>query len=268
MDDLGAFLRSRRARLTPEHVGLATFGARRVPGLRREELAQLAGVSATYYTRLEQGQSTNASESVIEALARALELDDDERAHLHRLARPGLATRRPRRRRETVRASTVRLVEAMGVPAVVLGLRTDVLAWNAQGHALLAGHVARDARPNLTRLLFLDAHTRELYTRWDEEAARAVASLRIVAGRFPEDRELAELVGELSVKSPEFAALWAKHPVANCVSGVKYLRHPELGEIELEFQALTLPDDSGQRILTYTGDALALLATIPCTPVR
>ena len=143
----------------------------------------------------------------------------------------------------------------------MLGRRTDVLAWNARGHALLAGHVARDARPNLTRLLFLDAHTRELYPRWDEEAARAVASLRIVAGRFPDDRELAELVGELSVKSPEFAALWARHPVANCVSGTKYLRHPELGEIELEFQALTLPDDSGQRILTYTGDALALLGT-------
>ena len=259
MDDLGAFLRSRRARLTPEHVGLATFGARRVPGLRREELAQLAGVSATYYTRLEQGQSTNASESVIEALARALELDDDERAHLHRLARPGPVPRRRPRRREAARPSTVRLIEAMAVPAVVLGRRTDVLAWNARGHRLLAGHVAPDARPNLTHMLFLDAHTRELYTRWGEEAARAVASLRIVAGRFPDDAALAELVGELSVKSPEFAALWARHPVANCVSGTKHLRHPELGDLEVEFQALTLPDDSGQRILTYTGPALELL---------
>ena len=107
----------------------------------------------------------------------------------------------------------------MGVPAVVLGRRTDVLAWNARAHRLLAGHIAPDARPNLTRLLFLDAHTRELYARWDEEAARAVAMLRILAGRFPDDPELAELVGELSMKSPEFAALWAKHPVANCVSG-------------------------------------------------
>jgi transcriptional regulator with XRE-family HTH domain len=259
MDDLGAFLRSRRARLTPEHVGLASYGPRRVPGLRREELAQLAGVSATYYTRLERGQSTNASESVIEALARALELDDDERAHLHRLARPGPPPPRPRRRRETVQPATVRLVEAMGVPAVVLGRRTDVLAWNARAHRLLAGHIAPDARPNLTRLLFLDAHTRELYARWDEEAARAVAMLRILAGRFPDDPELAELVGELSMKSPEFAALWAKHPVANCVSGVKHLRHPELGALVLEFQALNLPDDGGQRILTYTGPGLELL---------
>lgn len=259
--DLGEFLRSRRARLTPEHVGIASYGARRVPGLRREELAQLAGVSLTYYTRLEQGTSTNASESVIEALARALELDDDERAHLHRLARPAPPPRPKARRAERARESTVRLIEAMGIPAVVLGRTTDVLAWNEQAHALLAGHIAFDARPlpNLTRMLFLDAHTRDLYARWDEEAKRAVASLRLVAGRFGDDRGLAELVGELSVKSPEFAALWSRHPVANCVAGVKYLRHPVLGEVELEFQTLSLPDDSGQRILTYTGETLGLL---------
>ena len=176
------------------------------------------------------------------------------------------AWRGPGRRRAAGRAgarrsapSTVRLVEAMAVPAVVLGRRTDVLAWNARAHALLAGHYGFDARPNLTRMLFLDAHTRELYRDWDEEAARAVASLRLVAGRFPDDRELAELVGELSVKSAEFAALWSRHPVASCVSGVKRLRHPEVGELELEFQVLNLPDDSGQRILTYTGADLELL---------
>lgn len=262
MDDLGEFLRTRRARLTPEHVGIPSYGARRVPGLRREELAQLAGVSVTYYTRLEQGTSRNASESVIEALARALELDDDERAHLHRLARPGPAPRRPRRRRERAAPGTVRLVEALGVPAVVLGRCTDVLAWNAAGHALLAGHVAPDARPNLTRMLFLDAHTRELYADWATEAKRAVASLRLLAGRYPDDPPLAELVGELSVKSAEFAALWSRHPVANCVSGVKRLRHPQLGELDVEFQALALPDDSGQRILTYTGEGLKLLGAV------
>ena len=150
---------------------------------------------------------------MIEALARALELDDDERAHLHRLARPGRAPAPAAPpRRETARPSTVRLVEAMGVPAVVLGRRTDVLAWNALGHALLAGHSIRAPTPRAPTspgMLFLDAHTRELYRDWDEEAARAVASLRLVAGRFPDDRELAELVGELCVKSPEFAALWA-----------------------------------------------------------
>jgi transcriptional regulator with XRE-family HTH domain len=275
---LGEFLRSRRARLTPEDAGIVSYGARRVPGLRREELAQLAGVSATYYTRLEQGQSANASESVIEALARALELDDDERMHLHDLARPARAARSRRARPDAARPSTVRLIEAMGdVPAVAMGRRTEVLAWNPLGHALLAGHVPFDApsrpreRPNLTRMLFLDAHTRELYPRWAEEAARAVASLRLVAGRHRDDRELADLVGELSLASRAFSSLWSKHPVKSCLAGVKRLRHPEVGELELEFAVLLLPDDSGQRILTYTAApgspsdaALRLLAA----PVR
>ena len=190
------------------------YGARRVPGLRREELAQLAGVSPTYYTRLEQGQSNNASESVVDSLARALELDDDERAHLYDLARPTPAKRRRAPRADSARASTVRLVNALTeIPAVVLGRRTEVLAWNALGHLLLAGHLDFHApsrpsdRPNLTRMLFLDAHARDLYPAWDEEAARAVASLRLVAGRYRDDRELADLVGELALKSDEFAAL-------------------------------------------------------------
>jgi len=281
---LGAFLRSRRARLTPEAAGIVSYGARRVPGLRREELAQLAGVSATYYTRLEQGQSTNASASVIDALARALELDEDERMHLHDLARPASAARPRRARPDVARPSTVRLVDAMGdVPALVLGRRTEVLAWNPLAHALVGGHVPFDAparpaqRPNLTRMLFLDAHTRELYPRWDEEAARAVGSLRLIAGRHRDDRELIDLVGELTLASRAFAALWAKHPVKSCLAGTKLLRHPEVGELELEFAVLALPDESGQRILTYTAppgsaaDAgLRLLATRVRvgTPVR
>ncbi|WP_051223574.1 helix-turn-helix transcriptional regulator [Conexibacter woesei] len=256
---LGEFLRSRRARLTPEAVGLVSYGARRVPGLRREELAQLAGVSATYYTRLEQGLSTNAGRSVIEAIARALQLDDDERAHLFDLAGPAGSAPRPRRPRpETASASTLHLVAAMrDVPAVVLGRRTEVLAWNALGHRLLAGHYDVAApersreRPNLTRMLFLDAHTRELYRDWTTEATRAIASLRLVVGRFPDDRLLEELVGELSVRSDAFAALWGRQAVANCISGTKLLHHPEVGDLDLEFQALQLPDDSGQRLLTY-----------------
>jgi transcriptional regulator with XRE-family HTH domain len=255
---LGAFLRSRRARLTPDEVGVASYGARRVPGLRREELAQLAGVSATYYTRLEQGQSANASRSVLEALARALRLDADETAHLLDLARPATAARRRRPRAESASASTRHLIAAMdGVPAVVLGRRTEVLAWNDLGHRLLAGHYDPTApehpadRPNLTRMLFLDAHTRELHRDWPAEAARAVASLRLVAGRFPDDRLLEELVGELTVKSPDFGALWNRQAVATCLSGTKLLHHPEIGDLDLEFQALALPDDSGQRLLTY-----------------
>lgn len=271
--DLGRFLRSRRAALTPEAAGITSYGARRVPGLRREELAQLAGVSPTYYTRLEQGQSTNASEAVIDALARALALDEDERTHLHDLARPGGAGRRPATRPDHARPGTLRLVEAMTeVPAVVMGRRSEVLAWNRLGHLLLAGHLDIDApsrpadRPNLTRMLFLDPHTRELYRDWQAEAARAVASLRFVAGGFADDRGLAELVGELTMKSPEFAALWARHPVRNCVSGVKRLRHPEVGDLDLAFEVLLLPDAKGQRVLTYTAEpgspaaaALALL---------
>jgi transcriptional regulator with XRE-family HTH domain len=256
---LGEFLRTRRARLSPEDVGVVSYGARRVPGLRREELAQLAGVSATYYTRLEQGQSANASESVIDALATALDLDEDERAHLHALSKP--AARKRKRVPKPTRASknVLQLLGALtDVPAVVLDRRSDVLAWNALGHALLAGHYLPDApddpanRPNLTRMLFLDPHHRDLYVRWPDEAARAVASLRVFAGRSPDDRAFAELVGELSVKSSEFAALWSKHPVANCVSGTKAFRHPEVGELELTFEALYLAEDEGQRILLYS----------------
>lgn len=262
---LGEFLRSRRARLSPEDAGIVSYGARRVPGLRREELAQLAGVSATYYTRLEQGQSTNASETVIDAIARALGLDDDERTHLHDLAKPARNKRRRAARPDAARPSTIRLIDAMtDIPAVIMGRRTEVLAWNRLGHALLAGHYditapSRPAdRPNLTRMLFLDPHTRELYARWDEEAARAVASLRLVAGRNRDDRALADLVGELTLKSDDFAALWSKHPVHNCLSGRKHFHHPEVGDFELEFELLHLPDDSGHRILTYTA--------IPGTP--
>lgn len=270
MTELGEFLRSRRARLSPEATGIVSYGARRVPGLRREELAQLAGISATYYTRLEQGQSTNASESVIDAIARALDLDDDERGHLHDLARPAPAERRRPARPETARPGPVQLIEAMtGIPAVIMGPRTEVLAWNRLGHALIAGHHDFTApatpaeRPNLTRMLFLDPHTRELYPRWAEEAARAVASLRLVAGRFRDDRALADLVGELSVHSDEFAALWSKHPVTKCQSGVKHLHHPSVGALELAFEMLHLAEDSGHRLLTYTavpgtGSAAAL----------
>jgi len=205
---LGDFLRSRRARLTPDDVGIRAYGARRVPGLRREELAQLAGVSATYYTRLEQGHSVNASESVIDAIAAALQLGDDERAHLDNLARPTQTKRRRTARPDAARPAMLQLITAMrDVPALVLGRRTEILAWNPLAHALSASHYDLQApsrvadRPNLTRMLFLDPHTRELYANWHEEAARAVASLRLAAGRFTDDPELAELVGELALRS-------------------------------------------------------------------
>lgn len=259
--ELGEFLRVRRAALQPEDVGLLNYGIRRVPGLRREELAMLAGVSNTYYTRLEQGLSNNASESVIDSIARALNLNKDERAHLFNLARPGKTKRRTMTKPDKARPGTLRLIRSMfTTPAVVLGRRSEVLAWNGLGHHLVAGHMDLAApetpstRPNMTRMLFLDPHTRELYSRWQEEATRAVASLRLLAGMSSDDLELAALVGELTMKSPEFASLWAKHPVENCMSGLKYMHHPEVGELELNFEVLTQHDDSGHRILIYTTD--------------
>ncbi len=270
MHELADFLRSRRAQVRPEDVGLTSYGSRRVPGLRREELAQLAGVSPIYYTRLEQGQSTNASESVIEAIGRALRLSDDERAYLHDLARPRPAKARRRPRPETARPGIEQLITAMrDIPALVLGRHSDVLAWNDLGHLLFAGHYDRGTpgrpadRPNLTRMLFLDPHTRELYRRWDEEAGRAVATLRMTAGRHSDDATLTALIGELIVKSPEFAACWAKHPVQVCTAGTKFLHHPVIGDLELQYEALHLPGDDGHRLLTYTampgsGDEAAL----------
>ncbi|MDO5084547.1 MAG: helix-turn-helix transcriptional regulator [Arachnia propionica] len=259
--ELGEFLRSRRDRITPDDVGVRSYGRRRVPGLRREELAQLAGVSVTYLTRLEQGQSQNASDAVIEALARALQLDVDERAHLHALAHPMPSRRLRESLTERVTPGAERLLHAMGgVPAMLLGRFNDILAWNTAGHRLLARHLDVDApereddRPNQLRLLFLDECTRELYPDWDHEAALAVASLRYVAAQFADDRRVVELVGELSMNSQDFARLWAGHDVRLCTSGFKRLRHPEVGEIELGYEMLHLPEGNGQRILTHTAE--------------
>lgn len=257
---LGDFLRTRRARLQPEDVGLVSYGARRrVPGLRREELAQLAGVSVAYYTRLEQGQSHNASEGVLDALARALRLTADERAHLRQLARPTPGRRRPAVRPDTARPGVRQLLAAVpGVPAVALGPRFEVLAWNRLGHALLAGHLDFDGparpqdRPNTQRLLFLDPHTRELYPEREEETRRAVSALRVAAGQRPDDQQLAELIGELSMKSTEFSALWSRHSVSNCTFGTKHFHHPLVGELTLDFEMLQTPDGSGQAVLMYT----------------
>ncbi|GGT65650.1 helix-turn-helix domain-containing protein [Streptomyces purpureus] len=280
--ELGDFLRSRRARLQPEEVGLTPHGSRRrVPGLRREELALLAGVSVTHYTRLEQGQNTNASDAVLDAIARALRLSEDECAHLRDLARPSRPKRRPSPPRPAhARPALRQLLAAMGeVPAVVVDRRNDVLAWNPLGHALLGGHLEPHApdtvehRPNLTRMLFLDEHARRLYGDWEEEARTSVSALRLTAGRHPDDRHLAELIGELAMKSPEFASLWSRHPVSSCTYGTKELRHPLVGAMQLAFESMQLADDSGQRMLTYSAEpdtpsdaALRLLAGSLPTP--
>jgi transcriptional regulator with XRE-family HTH domain len=257
--ELGEFLRSRRDRLTPRDAGVRTYGRRRVPGLRREEIAQLAGVSVTYLTRLEQGQSQNASDAVIDALARALRLDPDERAHLFALAHPAPAKRSRRPRPEVAKPGAEQLLHAMrDVPALLLGRFNDVLAWNRLGHRLMAGHLdfaapsSTDGRPNHIRMLFLDPHTRALYPDWETEAALAVSSLRYVAASYAGDQRLAQLVGDLSMNSSAFASLWAKHTVRLCTSGTKRLHHPEVGELELDYEVLHLPEGNGQRILTHT----------------
>jgi transcriptional regulator with XRE-family HTH domain len=258
--ELGDFLRTRRARLRPADVGVASFGARRVPGLRREELAQLAGVSVTYYTRLEQGQSKNASDEVLDAIARALHLDADETAHLRNIARPADRKRRASPRSETARPGVRQLISSMdGVAVALMDRRNDVLAWNRLGHELLASHYAFDStnsvntRANMTRMHFLDPHTRELFVRWDEEAKRTVASLRLLAGTYPDDRHLAELVGELCMKSPEFSVLWSRHRVLNCRFGVKVFAHPVVGLMELNFEVAHLPDE-GHRLIMYSAE--------------
>jgi transcriptional regulator with XRE-family HTH domain len=264
---LGAFLQTRRAQLRPEDVGMPTYGERRrVPGLRREELALLAGVSASYYTRLEQGQSQSASTEVLDAIAAALRLDDSERRHLHDLARAD--RRRPRNRRpapERVTEAAAQLLDALAdVPAIVLGRRSDVLAWNRLGHALFAGHLdfaapARAAeRPNMARLVFLDSHTRELYSDWASKARAVVGNLRLVAGEHPDDAVLHTLVGELSAHSPEFAGMWADHRVKACAVAPYEMRHPLVGSLTVLQQTLS----SGP------GPAVVVATTEPGSPAR
>lgn len=276
---LGAFLQARRSRLSPADIGLDTYGERRrVQGLRREELALLAGVSASYYARLEQGHAHNASPEVLDALAQALRLEEAERRHLHDLA--GAAVRRRPARRpapERLDPATRTLLDSMpDVPAVVTGRRTDVLAWNPLGHALFAGHLdplAPDSpadRPNMASLVFLDPHTRELYASWEEKAKAVVANLRYAAGRHPEDALLAALIGELSMRSTEFATMWADHRARPCTVGEHRMRHPLLGTMTVSQQALRLTDDQIMVVATAPAGsadhtALRLLAQATAT---
>lgn len=275
---LGEFLQARRARLRPEDVGVQDFGGRRrVQGLRRDEVAQLAGVSVSYYTRLEQGISRGASPEVRDAIARALRLDAHEREHLERLA--GAARRKPQARRprpERVSDETRDLMRALdGVPALVLGRRTDVLAWNRLGHALLAGHVDPAAvddvanRPNMSRMMFLDTHNRELYRDWRRKARAVVGNLRIAVGRHPDDRDLAALIGDLTMKSPEFVAMWADHRITPCDAASYDLHHPVVGALTVTQQTLAIARSPEQSLIVVTTaqgspseQALSLLHTL------
>ncbi|WP_329581168.1 helix-turn-helix transcriptional regulator [Kitasatospora sp. NBC_01250] len=271
---LGEFLRSRRARIQPEDVGLRSYGHRRVPGLRREEVAQLAGVSVDYYIRLEQGRGQSVSDAVLDSVARVLELDAVEHEHLRVLARPPRSGDRravPVRGSQQVRPGLLRLLDMMAdVPAFVLGRRLDVLAWNPLADAV-AGFSALTRR-NMAWQVFLDPSARGCYPQWEAVAAETVSYLRLDAGRHPDDAKLSALVGELSVRSPEFGRLWADHQVKEKTWGTKLVRHPLVGDLELGYETLALPGDPDQTLVGYTAQAgsataqrLALLASWSAT---
>jgi transcriptional regulator with XRE-family HTH domain len=258
--DIREFLTSRRARLTPAAVGLPDHGPRRVPGLRREEVAVLAGVSVPYYTKLERGDLSGVSESVLEALVRALQLDEAERGYLHDLARTVQPTAaRPRRARrvtkDVVRPGVQRLLDAItGAAAVIQNGRGDLLAGNRLGHALYADIFnSPEQPPNHGRFIFLDPRSREFYPDWWGEAADVtVALLRVTAGRDPYDRELSDLVGQLSTRSDEFRTRWGSHDVRSHRAGEKRLHHPVVGDLDLTFEVLELTADPGLQLLAYS----------------
>ncbi|MEV7927141.1 MULTISPECIES: helix-turn-helix transcriptional regulator [unclassified Kitasatospora] len=274
--ELSEFLRSRRARLRPEDVGLPdSTTRRRVPGLRREELALLAGVSTAYYTRLEQGHGESVSAAVLDAIARVLRLSPAEREHLGRLTRP--ARRRPGRaaaRPQRVRPALQQLLDAMDcVPAYVLGRRLDIIGWNRLGTALLGDFAAMPPEQrNMAWQLFLEPASRELYEDWDGKATDVVGMLRLDAGRDPDDPRLASLIGELSLKSADFRRLWATHSIQDKGHGTKRLHHPVVGRLNLQYETLRPAGDVDQVLVTYhaepgssSAESLRLLASWAAT---
>jgi transcriptional regulator with XRE-family HTH domain len=259
---IGEFLRARRAQVRPEDVDLAPGARRRVSGLRRTEVALLAGVSSDYYVRLEQGRERNPSAQVIEALAHALDLDDEATAYLHELARP---RQRRRTKREQVSPALVGMMTAWtSTPALVLGRCLNVLAHNQLGEALFAGHTHSD---DLVRLVFLDPDARDFYPDWERVAVNTVGGLR--SGADPEDRRLIETVGELSVRSADFRRLWARHDIRQKAHEIKRFRHPLVGELTLTYEALTVNSAPGQQLVVYqaepgspSAEALSLLGSL------
>jgi transcriptional regulator with XRE-family HTH domain len=257
-------------------MGLPDYGPRRVPGLRREEVAVLAGVSVPYYTRLERGDLAGASDSVLDALARALQLDDAERAHLFDLARAAHPIGPPPRRRPAkhrIRPSVQQLLDAItGAAAHIGNDRLDILGANRLGRALFLEMFDGQERPNAARFVFLDPRAREFYLDWDRIARDVVATLRSAAGRNPYDRDLTDLVGELSTRSGEFRQHWARHDVRFHISGVKHFHHAQVGDLELNYERLEVVFDTGLMIFTYTADpgtrsaeALGLLGSLAAT---
>jgi transcriptional regulator with XRE-family HTH domain len=278
------FLTTRRARITPERAGLPVYGGhRRVAGLRREEVALLAGVSVDYYTRLERGDLSGVSDSVLDALVRALQLDEAERIHLFDLARAAntsmaTATARGRRRpAPPLRTNVQRLLDAMTMAtAYVRNGRMDVLGANQLGRAVFASlFETAAATPNIARFMFLDVKAQSLYRDWESLAGDTVALLRAEAGRDPYDRGLTDLIGELSTRSEVFRSWWAAHNVRLHRTGVKHLHHPVVGDLTLAYESMELTADPGLRLNAYSAEpgsrsqeGLDLLASWTATPIE
>lgn len=254
--ELRDFLFSRRARLRPEDVGLMPVpGTRRVAGLRREELAQLAGLSTDYYTRVEQGRVQRVSDSIVDALGRALRLDEHEFAHFRNLAQPASTAKRPAPPQRIRPGLRITLDALSHVPAYVLGPYLDVLAWNDLASALVADFDSLSANErNMARLVFLDPDARDLYPDWEHTARTAVGNLRLAAGQYPNDPKLIALVGELSVQSSEFRTWWAGHDVRERTFGTKSFQHPQIGYVELYFNSFRSTDAPDQILVTYAAE--------------
>jgi transcriptional regulator with XRE-family HTH domain len=257
--EIREFLTSRRAKVTPEQAGIPRYGRhRRVSGLRREEVALLANISVEYYTRLERGNGRGVSDEVLESVSRALQLDEAEHAHLLDLFRA--SSHQPRARRastaQLVRPSLRRIVDAIrDIPAFVNNGRLDLLYLNDLASALYSQHLDDQVRPpNAARFVFLDPRARSFYIEWDTVAHDLTAALRSEAGRNPYDRDLADLVGQLSVRSDEFRVLWAGHDVRYHRSGMKRFRHPLVGDLTLAYESLQLPADPGLTLVTYSAE--------------
>jgi transcriptional regulator with XRE-family HTH domain len=280
-EELAEFLTSRRARLTPEQAGLPNFGGRRrVPGLRRDEVALLAGMSVQYYTRFERGTATGVSEGVLDGVSRALHLNEAEHRHLYDLVRAADAGVGPLRRRSPARQQQVpesvqQTLDAMAdLPAFVQNGRLDMLATNRLFRAVFSEAFVLPQRPaNFARFVFLEPRAHEFYQDWDETAYQIVALLRTEAGRAPHDRLLSDLVGELSVQSTTFRNLWASHDVREHRSGVKNIHHPVVGDIDLTYQAMDLSAERGLQLIAYSAkpgsssaDALKVLSSWAATP--
>ena len=257
-EEIRDFLKTRRARISPEEAGLPAYGAkRRVPGLRREEVALLAGISVEYYTRLERGNARGVSEGVLDGIVRALQLDEAERAHLLDLVRAANAT--PSRRRQPtqqrVRPAIQQLLDSMTVPALVQNGRLDVLYGNRLGRALFSDLFSDvGGAPNAARNLFLNPRSTDFFKEWETIANDVVALLRAEAGRDPYDRALSDLVGELSTRSEDFRVRWARHDVRFHRTGTKHFNHSLVGDLTLAYEALELPADPGQNIFVYMAE--------------